>query len=502
MRAPCFRPLLEVAALALTLAACSQSQSTNVPYFADMFFGSEVTADVPAAGEPDVATPSAADATVQDSGGPDCSCGGVECGVPAGCAKSCGSCGDGQVCQDNQCVLDPKCQCGDNECGVLPGCPNDCGACGSGQACENNFCIKSCSCAGIECGVPAGCDKSCGECGPGAVCQANTCVADPKCDCKPGMCGVPPGCLANCGACGIGQKCTNNKCVSGLDCSCGTQKCGYPASGCKASCGACGIGQTCLTGQCKVLDSKAPRKFGEPCGPTDECQPPPPGSNQFAQNQYINCLHNQCETKLCIGGVCSKKCTIAKDELNNVTSQPGADGIEDPGVPSECSNAVDGPQGKVFHCVEQNSPVQVQQGQTDQLCLPATALKPCQASSDCPQGEVCRIYSIYADFAARCGPIVHNPNGSAPATGSMACNDNPIVGTVALCENNWCTAKGCVDLCKSDADCKTAPGGCKGGKCTANLQACKTDADCPVWKCKPAVQFSDSSPTTFGACQP
>ena len=431
-----------------------------------------------------------------------CPCTNVACGPPsAKCSNSCGDCAAGSICLQNKCEPDPKCACNPGACNVLPGCGASCGNCPAKQLCNKNFCEPLCNCAGVECGPLPGCTLSCGDCNPGLACAANECVEDPKCACKPGMCGTVPGCAKACGGCGAGQACVGNVCKSGLDCDCAGLKCGFKSQNCAISCGACTLNQTCIANTCKA-EGAGKKALGGSCLPTAECQPPPPGSSQFAQNQYLVCLGKLCKTDACVDGVCSQPCTIAADAKNNATGLPGADGIEDPDAVSECAGAIDGAFGKGFRCVEQASPAQVQQGITEAVCLPGSTFKPCQRNGDCDKGDVCRLYVVQAELVARCGPKVHNPSGSAPASGGLGCNDNAVVGPVALCENNNCTAKGCVELCKTDADCLVGPGACKTGKCSANGKVCKVDADCPVWACAAGVQPVDNLTQLFSMCQP
>lgn len=433
-----------------------------------------------------------------------CTCAGLECGNPPGCPSlDCGLCPKGALCNSNMCEADPDCKCAAQECGILPGCGKDCGACDEGLTCLNNFCALDCSCTNLECGTWPGCDKACGECQPGLLCKNYACVPDPKCECKPGVCGVPPGCSQNCGNCGADEKCEANKCTAGGgDCPCNGVACGFSKPSCAKSCGQCQINQFCSANACKLDDPKVKRKFGEYCGPSEECPVPPPGSSQFAQKQHIECMHNQCEGGLCVGGVCTKKCAIAQDQVNNLTGAPGPDGIEDPGQVSQCTGAVKGTMGGEFRCVEQNSPAQVLVGQTDQMCLPGANFAPCDANSDCQAGEVCRVITLLADYQSRCSPKQSNPVGTAGVKGTQACNNYPVVGLVQLCETGWCGPSGCVALCKNNNDCAVLPGGCKDGKCSASGSQCKADADCPKWTCKGGVKFSNDSLTTFQVCQP
>lgn len=437
-----------------------------------------------------------------------CNCSGIECGHPPGCPNTdCGTCPKGALCAKNICEADPNCACGPQDCGKLF-CGKDCGGCDQGMTCLNNFCTQDCSCENIECGQLAGCDNTCGECGDGLYCKDHMCAPDPLCVCKPGMCGSPLAkngkpCPNNCGSCQPGEVCKSNLCTAGgTECPCNGIACGFSKTTCAKSCGTCQINQFCSSNQCKVADPKVKKKFGEPCGPSEECLVPQAGASQFAQKQFIECLHNQCIDGLCVQGVCSRKCKMTADQINNVSGAAGPDGIEDPGLQSDCMGAAVGPSGGNFRCVEQNTPIQVAAGMSDPICLPGSTFSPCQTSSECPAGELCRVTPIFGDFQSRCGPRVSNPIGTAGAIPSLYCNDNPVADTVALCETGWCTSKGCIALCKGDGDCVTASGGCKAGKCSAGGAKCVKDADCPLWKCKTGVQYSDASPTLFKACQP
>ncbi len=495
----------------LALLACSNGATTNSGWSPTQFTfkdaGSTLqTADV--ASVPDV---TAADSASETTVGPvedACSCAGLECGEVAGCpGLKCGDCPKGALCKSNICEADPDCTCGPQDCGKLF-CGKDCGGCDQGMTCLNNFCTFDCSCAGVGCGQLPGCENTCGDCAAGSMCKAYQCVPDPGCTCKPGVCGVLTGssgkaCPNNCGSCGPGETCTANKCTSGgADCPCNGIACGFAKTTCSKSCGSCQINQFCSTNQCKLDDPGQKKKFGEPCGPSEACPVPLFGASQYAQKQFVECLDNQCQDGHCVQGVCTRKCKIAADAQNNVTGAPGPDGIEDPGQPSDCMGAAIGTSGGNFRCVEQYSAIQVTAGQSNPLCLPGTTFSPCQTSAECPPGEVCRVTPIYGDFQARCGPKVSNPIGTAAAVPSQACNIDPNVGTLALCQTGWCTWKGCVALCQNDADCATAKGACSGGKCTANGAKCQADGDCPTWTCQAGIPYSDTSSATFKACQP
>ncbi|MCO4759900.1 MAG: hypothetical protein KC502_00215 [Myxococcales bacterium] len=290
----------------------------------------------------------------------------------------------------------------------------------------------------------------------------------------------------------------------GGTCDCAGKQCGF-IPGCAKPCGSCGAGQVCQNNACKTTTPVNLKKFGEACGPTTDCQPPPSGtpSQDPKATAYRACLDAQCETNRCSSGACSKSCTIQKDEKNNATGADGADGIEDSTTNSECTDAVGGdnsPHGDKWACVELASKQQLQQGQSYTTCVPATSWKECSADSDCDGAtERCRLYFIYGEIIQRCGPKSHTPKSKTGATLAKSCNDNPVEGDVATCENDLCFSLGCSAFCKTDADCVTDVGACKAGKC-ANGDTCKSDVDCSAWQCSPQQLSSD--PKKYNVCWP
>jgi len=102
------------------------------------------------------------------------SCAGKECGNE-GCDGNCGTCQNGQTCENGQCINGP-CQpdCAGKDCGN-DGCDGSCGTCPEGNfQCVNGSCECTASCAGIECGDD-GCGGSCGDCPQGQPCVAGEC---------------------------------------------------------------------------------------------------------------------------------------------------------------------------------------------------------------------------------------------------------------------------------------------------------------------------------------
>lgn len=297
---------------------------------------------------------------------------------------------------------------------------------------------------------------------------------------------------------------TGNADTGGSDpCSCDGKECGF-IPGCSKSCGACPVGQSCnASNKCEQKTTVQLKKFGEWCGPNKDCQPPPAGtaSNSPAAAAYRDCLNAQCETNLCNNNHCSKFCAIAADKKNNATGADGADGIEDEGANSECADATDGPHGDKYACVELRTEAEVAQQGSLALCMPATTFKPCKIDGDCGATETCRLYTIYGELTARCGPKSKNPDGKAGATVTQTCNNNVVEGEVAICENNFCTGLGCTSFCNEDTDCISSPGACKAGKCP-NGDECKGDVDCSAWKCDKGVSLASDDPTKFNICWP
>jgi hypothetical protein len=138
-----------------------------------------------------------------ECGGDDDITGGTGTSVTPSCPTVC-SCGVGQAMR----------QCGDNGCG------GSCGTCGNGQVCQNGFC-KSC---------PDGCwGKQCG-CSAGQVCsQATNNCCSPSCSGK--TCG-PDGCGGVCGTCPGGAECSaSGVCVADCGATTATGECRTDAAG-------------------------------------------------------------------------------------------------------------------------------------------------------------------------------------------------------------------------------------------------------------------------------
>ena len=358
----------------------------------------------------------------------------------------------------------PKCSCDGIECGQPPGCAINCSPCKSGLTCIDNQCIDDkCGCNPLQCGFLLGCPETCGDCGEGLLCQQNGCIEDP-CDCKNVQCGFQEGCAKNCGICDAFEVCKKNDCVAET-----------PAG---------------------------MKQLGEYCGPNKLCQPPPPGATEKAQKAFLTCLDNQCIEGFCHDNFCTRECKLTADNVNNLTGAAGMDGVEDDLVGSQCANASDGPNGPKWRCIERASPFQISEGATFALCMPGTDFKPCQNDAQCEIDQACRIYVILGEYVQRCGPLVHNPDGSPGAIGTGACNLNSKDGSLKLCQGNLCTTQGCVNLCTTDDSCIAAPGACKEGLCKENGGFCVGDQDCPKWSCTANVQLFSATTQTFSVCNP
>ena len=253
---------------------------------------------------------------------PDCA--GKECGASGCPGYSCGSCPDGEHCQDFQCVAgecaegEVTCQWGMLvECGVGPdglGYWMEPTPCPPGFTCEDGECVPVEDCGDIswigccqdntlmycedgqlvieECGADGLCGwdpqaqfYSCGTNG-----QADPSGTYPK-DCGPCIpdcagkeCGSD-GCDGSCGVCGLNEQCTpGGKCL-GPDCLPGETLCDGDVllvcgMGGKWHPEPCPPGTTCEDGQCTTVCT--PSCAGKDCGPDgcgDSCGTCPTGAS-------------------------------------------------------------------------------------------------------------------------------------------------------------------------------------------------------------------------------
>lgn len=298
--------------------------------------------------------------------------------------------------------------------------------------------------------------------------------------------------------------------AGGQNACCAAKKaqCGF-VPGCPASCGGCPTGKQCDTkpgspSQYTCIDktaSKPLKKNGEACGPNADCPKPPNNATTEAKQAYYQCLNDQCDGGRCFLGVCSKSCKIATDKKDNNTGADVAngDGIEDPDSVSECTGFADGPAGSAFKCVNLFSPADPNQLA---ICTPGTTFAPCKANSDCKNGEVCGYKQIRGNLIPVCAPPYKEADGKPGTTLANACNDDPKGGAVATCKNDLCIGIGCVDFCKSDADCITDVGACQSGKCAGTGKACTGDVDCSAWMCKKNQPFFGEKQAPVDVCLP
>ena len=201
---------------------------------------------------------------------------GVECGeISDGCGGTltCGSCGEGSVCQSGTCEVCEPITCDDlegAECGEIDdGCGGTltCG-CPTNQKCQEGRCLPcpdySCEDFGAQCGtVDEGCGRDplyCGTCeGDGVSCVDNKCLfcvpgtAAERCALFGAQCGtVSDGCggTVECGLCGAPDSCAANTCIcEPITCEEQGITCGEAYDGCGRfiSCGpACTGGETAV----------------------------------------------------------------------------------------------------------------------------------------------------------------------------------------------------------------------------------------------------------------
>lgn len=284
-------------------------------------------------------------------------------------------------------------------------------------------------------------------------------------------------------------------------------ECGFVA-GCPQSCGSCGTDKVCDTkaGATKnkcIAKTTGPAKkaLGEACGPNKDCIEPGNNATDAEQQAYFQCLDDQCDSSMCWLGVCTKTCNIAADSKNNATgaAQSGGDGIEDPDAASECEGFKDGPAGNAFKCVQLLSAASAQQVYR---CTPGTTFASCKANADCKDGEVCGYKYIRGVYALTCAPPYKEADGKPGQTVGAYCNDNASTGPLATCKNNICLGVGCVDFCKTDSDCNTAPGACQAGKCSNNGASCNADTDCSAFFCKKDQKFFGAENPAVNVCLP
>lgn len=233
---------------------------------------------------------------------PKCPVSGPACGDD-GCAGSCGTCLEGQVCFNKKCCTP---WCGGKECGN-DGCGGTCGDCPAGQwecaagecvqvygseetkqagcggcKCEECVCLVRAECCDVEwdlgcdticesiCGGGGPCapdcsGRQCGDDGCGGICgscaEGQVCIESGACcfpDCHGRECG-DDGCGGFCGTktdrnagkCEVGAKCVGGKCLAECEDQCMGIQCGeFGEAACGGSCGFCQATQVCFDGKC------------------------------------------------------------------------------------------------------------------------------------------------------------------------------------------------------------------------------------------------------------
>ena len=451
--------------------------------------------------------------TCSDDGTCECApdCTGKACGDD-GCGGTCGSCTDGSECTpEGSCGCAPACDgksCGDDGCG------GSCGECGEGESCNAGGQCDPCvpSCVGMECGDD-GCGGQCGDCGTNGTCTEGICSCTPDCTGK--TCG-DDGCGGECGDCANNEFCNP---AGTCECApnCAGKECGD--DGCGGECGGCPADLSCTSsGQCGL--AYVPGALGSYCGASSECASEildPATGMMIANEAWPDCMNLACDSGFCTGpglpgvallsaATCSKSCTISMDTMNNVTGLPGADGIEDPGAPSDCAGFVDGPLGSEWHCV--NFGTAGQPGNA--FCMPGTTYESCDAGTQCPDGEGC-VITTFGGLGQRCFTKTQSGAWGDGAMMTTQCNEDPYDGDIDICEQGICyTMLGCSSFCETSLDCDTTQlfeeSGCDGATNTCKgwpSKNCLSDADCSAWYCNaPSPLFSNIPEYTPQLCFP
>ena len=410
----------------------------------------------------------------------------------------------------NPCV--PECTakaCGNDGCG------GSCGVCSEGTSCSPaGQCECVPTCAGLECGDD-GCGGSCGDCGPNGSCDNGSCTCTPDCNGK--LCG-DDGCGGACGACGQDEYCSP---AGTCECApnCVGKVCGD--DGCGGECGGCPAGQSCTqSGQCIDAAPYVPGGLGTYCGASETCaaEIPDPISGLMVPNAaWPDCMNLACDSGFCTGpglpgvalltaATCSKSCVITVDNVNNATGLPGADGVEDPGAPSDCTGFANGPLGAEWHCVNFGVPG----SPANSFCMPGTTYQACDAGTECPAGEGCVITTM-GGLGQRCFAKTQSGEWGESAMMTTQCNEDPYDGDISICEQGICyTMLGCSSFCETSLDCDTTQlfedTGCDGATNTCKgwpSKNCLSDADCSAWYCNdPAPLFSNIPEYTPQLCFP
>ena len=400
---------------------------------------------------------------------PAAECGDGTCGAGetcSSCAADCG-CGEGFSCQGGQCVAVCVPDCTDRACGT-DGCSGSCGTCDDGDVCDERG----------QCGPPP---ASCGD----AVCDAGesclTCPADCGVCCGDGTCTAEHGencgtCIADC-ACAAGERCDPNglRCEPGCMANCDDRVCGD--DGCGGTCGLCDDEQICVGGGC---EDPPPACGDDVCDPDGEsCLNCPADCGVCCGDGACTAEHGEtCATCLadcrcpagercdldvfeCVPG-CIADCTGRVCGDNGCGGSCGAcGGGEICGLdgqcappPAECGDDVCAA-GDGETCA--NCPADCGACCGDAACDPAVGenCATCLVDCGCPAGEQCNVETRAC--VEQC----------VPACGGRECGDDGCGGECGRCGAGLqCNGAGrCGEICEPQCDGRSCgPDGC-GGAC-------------------------------------
>lgn len=298
-------------------------------------------------------------------------CAGLLCGDD-GCGGTCGSCADGEGCQEGQCVVT---DCTPQTCHGHGVCEDATATCACAPGFSGPFCDR---CAEGRVGYPQ-CVPSCAShaaCDDGDVCTHDACSAEVGCQhepssspcddhdactsgdgCKDGECA--PGGPATCDD---GNACTQDSCDSGLGCAhiaSGAVQC---EDGDACTTGDLCSGATCVGGQAPSCDD------ANPC--TDDACASKAGCTHVPNDAPCT-LSDACSFgAICDGGACTSTATKDCDDGNPCTND-------------QCNAST----GECAHSA-------------------AVAGSSCDDDDLCTTGEVCGANGVCASGAKRCALTV------------------------------------------------------------------------------------------------
>lgn len=259
-------------------------------------------------------------------------CSGLECGPDPKYGETCGTCTNGRVCTEGQCICrseDHKGCCGGNVCWldscgyegtVVAACPR---ACLDGK-CVDCAAVGQADCSGIC--LTLGTNSDCSKCGDACSWQRS---------CQDGTCKCPADqadCSGTCTFLGTDSDCSKcrDACSGGTYCQEGTCRCPPGQTDCSGTCTTLGTdsdcsrcsdrclnGQACQSGQCQCVSNHHRECFGENLYWFDSCGV----QEQVAQTCDCGCQESSCTCcPTCApcrttsssdgcGGTCSANCT-------------------------------------------------------------------------------------------------------------------------------------------------------------------------------------------------